>query len=126
MKKIFYSPYYSLYEFGFFIIIGTAAGMVIPTMAALKAAKWAGKGVSSLWNFSKNKMGNLYPLRDKPLTGAVRHGSPKQIAANPMQIPGIPHGVRFPGGGAPRVLGRRRPSTPNMTDVVDIMRMGLI
>ena len=27
MKKIFYSPYYSLYEFGFFIIIGTAAGM---------------------------------------------------------------------------------------------------
>jgi len=27
MKKIFYSPYYPLYEFGFFIIIGTAAGM---------------------------------------------------------------------------------------------------
>jgi hypothetical protein len=27
MKKIFYSPYYSLYEFGFFIVIGTAAGM---------------------------------------------------------------------------------------------------
>jgi hypothetical protein len=27
MKKVFYNPYYSLIEFGFFIIIGTAAGM---------------------------------------------------------------------------------------------------
>jgi len=26
MKKVFYHPYYSLIEFGFFIIIGTAAG----------------------------------------------------------------------------------------------------
>jgi hypothetical protein len=27
MKKVFYNPYYPLIEFGFFIIIGTAAGM---------------------------------------------------------------------------------------------------
>jgi len=27
MKKVFYSPYYQLMEFGFFIVIGTAAGM---------------------------------------------------------------------------------------------------
>jgi len=26
MKKIFYSPYYELMEFGFFIMIGTVAG----------------------------------------------------------------------------------------------------
>jgi len=27
MIKIAYSPYYSLIEFGFFVVIGTAAGM---------------------------------------------------------------------------------------------------
>ena len=27
MKQIFYSPYYSLIEFGFFVVVGTAAGM---------------------------------------------------------------------------------------------------
>ena len=27
MKKIFYSPYYPLIEFGFFVIVGTVAGL---------------------------------------------------------------------------------------------------
>jgi hypothetical protein len=27
MKQIFYNPYYSLIEFGFFVVVGTAAGM---------------------------------------------------------------------------------------------------
>jgi len=27
MKKLFYNPYYPLIEFGFFVIVGTAAGM---------------------------------------------------------------------------------------------------
>ncbi len=27
MKKLFFSPYYPLMEFGFFVVIGTAAGM---------------------------------------------------------------------------------------------------
>jgi len=28
MKKLFFSPYYPLMEFGFFVVVGTAAGMV--------------------------------------------------------------------------------------------------
>jgi len=27
MKKLFFSPYYPLMEFGFFVVVGTAAGM---------------------------------------------------------------------------------------------------
>jgi len=27
MKKLFFSPYYPLIEFGFFVVVGTAAGM---------------------------------------------------------------------------------------------------
>jgi len=27
MKKLFFSPYYPLMEFGFFVFVGTAAGM---------------------------------------------------------------------------------------------------
>jgi hypothetical protein len=27
MKKVFFSPYYPLIEFGFFVVVGTAAGM---------------------------------------------------------------------------------------------------
>ena len=27
MKKVFYNPYYTLIEFGFFVVVGTAAGM---------------------------------------------------------------------------------------------------
>jgi len=27
MKKLLFSPYYPLMEFGFFIVVGTAAGM---------------------------------------------------------------------------------------------------
>jgi len=28
MKNLAYSPYYALIEFGFFVVVGTAAGMV--------------------------------------------------------------------------------------------------
>jgi len=27
MKELFFSPYYPLMEFGFFVVVGTAAGM---------------------------------------------------------------------------------------------------
>jgi len=27
MKKLFFSPYYPLMEFGFFVVVGTTAGM---------------------------------------------------------------------------------------------------
>jgi len=27
MKKVFYNPYYPLIEFGFFVIVGTVAGI---------------------------------------------------------------------------------------------------
>ena len=53
-------------------ILGTGAGMVLPTMGAFKLAKYAGKGASSLWGMAKNKVGSLNPFRDKIITDQSR------------------------------------------------------